>query len=64
MTKLQSEAMRLAYEYAASNEAQSCCTKVDRFMAGFKAAVEQAEKLNEDSLDQYWKLVEDLKALL
>lgn len=34
------------------------------YLAGFKAAVDCAEKLNEISQDYNWKLIEDLKALL
>jgi hypothetical protein len=61
MTTKQSEASRLAYEYASSRHAESCCTKVDRFMAGFRAAIEQAEKMD---YGDGWIALKDLKSLL
>ena len=63
MTKPQSEAERMASEFirlGVFTEAESCI-----WLAGFKAAVEQAEKLKYHySSGLKYIAVEDLKALL
>lgn len=66
MTKTQTEAERLAEEFTESYDRKRCLhSETESYLAGFKAAVEQAEKIEQctPSLEAHW-LITDLKKLM